>query len=596
MRELFVLNKYFWKYRGRLLAGILFVILSNWFRALQPQLVRQAMDLVILNLRNLHGRTPTAAEAAALGAALSYFGLMILACAGLMGLFMFFMRQTIIVASRYIEYEQRDEIFAHFETLDTAFYKRNKVGDLMSRITEDVNKVRMYVGPALMYIVNTLALFGLVIYAMLRVSVPLTLLSLAPLPVLSVCIYAVSQYINQRSTAISRQLSTLTSIAQETFSGIRVLKTYTQEAATVAHFAQESAAFRQKSLALVRINAFFFPLVAFLVGLSTLAVVYFGGQQVFAAHITAGNIAEFIIYVGMLAWPVTSIGWVASLIQTAIASQRRINEFLQQKSTIAQAENGLQQAVSGDITFKNVSFVYPDTGIAALRNVSFQLKKGQKMAILGRTGGGKTTVAELLNSMYDATEGSILIDNVPIKDWHRRHLRQQIGYVPQDVFLFSDTVANNIAFGVSQLPQADIERFAQAAAIHTEITELPEGYQTIVGERGVTLSGGQKQRISIARALAKQPALLLLDDCLSAVDAATEQHILQHLATAMQGCTTILITHRVHYLHDFDHIIVLDEGSITEQGTPAELLANGGFYAEQYAQQSMSGATEKVVG
>ena len=562
MQHLFVLNPLFWKYRGRLVAGIIFVIAANWFRIRQPQLVRDAMDLVVAELKN------PSLEKAKLAAALTQFGVLVLLCALTMGVFMYFMRQTIIVVSRYIEYDQRDQIFSHFTTLDTAFFKKSKVGDLMSRAVEDVNKVRMYVGPAVMYIVNTLATFVMVIAAMLNVSWQLTLVSLVPLPILSFCIYWVSRLVNERSTAIAQQLSTLTSNAQETFSGIRVIKSYTQNEPIAHAFETQAHLFREKSLDLVRINAIFMPLVAFLIGLSTVIVVYVGGILVMEQRISTGNIAEFIIYIGMLTWPVTSVGWVASLIQTANASQKRINEFLDIKSEILDSKNPITTPIQGDIEFRNVSFTYADTGIQALKNVSFTLKKGQKLAITGRTGTGKTTVAELLNRMYEPTEGTILIDGQPIQNYTKTALRQAIGYVPQDVFLFSDTVQNNILFGLDfdkkntdfdENKQNEIATdAAQKAAIHTEILGLQDGYNTIVGERGVMLSGGQKQRISMARAIVKRPAIMLFDDALSAVDNATEDKILAYFDNELHDQTLIVITHRTHYLDRFDAVVTLE--------------------------------------
>jgi ATP-binding cassette subfamily B protein len=508
----------------------------------------------------------------------------------LMGVFMYFMRQTIIVVSRYIEYDQRAEILSHFTTLDTAFFKRNRVGDMMSRVVEDVNKVRMYVGPAIMYIVNTLATFVMVIGAMVNVSWKLTLVSLLPLPILSFCIYWVSRLINERSTAIAQQLSTLTSNAQETFSGIRVIKSYTQNEPITKAFENEARTFREKSLDLVRINAMFTPLVAFLIGLSTVIVVYVGGILVMNESISTGNIAEFIIYIGMLTWPVASIGWVASLIQTANASQKRINEFLDIQPEIAEASTPIISEIEGSIEFRNVSFTYNDTGIQALKNVSFTIKKGQQLAIIGRTGSGKTTIAELLNRMYDVTEGDIFIDNKNIKSYPKTALRKAIGYVPQDVFLFSDTVANNILFGLETKDilenGAIAQNAAEKAAIHHEILGLENAYNTVVGERGVMLSGGQKQRISMARAIVKKPKIMLFDDALSAVDNETEDKILAYFKADLQDKTTIIITHRLHYLADFDKIIVIENGEMVENGTHAALLQNKKYYAEQFALQT----------
>lgn len=592
MKELWVLNTYFWKYRAKIMAGIFFVLASNLFRVVQPRIVREAMDKIVFILHQNQGHLENAEATRALHTSLSWFGLTIVCCAILMGIFMYYMRQTIIVVSRLIEYDQRNELYAHFQTLDTAFYKRNKVGDIMSRLVEDVNKVRMYVGPALMYIVNTATMFVMVIYSMLQVSPMLTAWCLAPLPILSFSIYWVSRYINQRSTAVSQQLSSLTSEAQETYSGIRVVKSYAKEAQISRHFAETSANFKALSLEKVQIDAIFMPLVAFLIGISTVLVVYVGGLQTYSSAITTGNIAEFIIYVGMLTWPVASLGWVASLIQTANASQRRINEFGQLKSKITSptdVKTGVESPISSSnspaIEFRNVSFVYPDTGILALDNLSFRIEKGSQAAILGKTGSGKTTVMELICRMYDVTDGAVLIDGRDVRTWDLTALRQAIGYVPQDVFLFSDTVRQNINFGMTHTTDRETEQFAAYSAIHDEILSLPQGYDTIVGERGVMLSGGQKQRISLARALLKRPNLLLLDDCLSAIDTQTEQKILSYLNEKDTSKTMLLITHRVHYLTNFDQLIVLEKGKLNAIGKHAVLVNERGYYQDLYEQQ-----------
>jgi len=533
----------------------------------------------------------------------------------MMGVFMFFMRQTIIVMSRLIEYDMRKEIFGHYETLDTAFYKRNSTGDLMSRISEDVSKVRMFLGPAILYGLDLVFLFALTIGSMLRVSVELTLWSLLPLPFLSISIYWVSTLINKRSERIQQQLSVLTSTAQEVYSGIRVVKSYAQEQAMGNWFADQSEEYRQRSLKLIRVDAFFFPLMALLIGMSIIITVYVGGLLVIRGEATPGNIAEFVIYITMLTWPVTAIGWIASLTQQAAASQKRINEFLGTKPTIdggrrtaddgRQAADGRQGAADkgmtsrpsstvhrppslrGHIRFENVTFIYPDTGIKALDNVSFEILPGQKMALIGRTGSGKTTIAELLVRMYDVTEGRILIDGTDIRQHDLFHLRRRFGYVPQDVFLFSDTVHANIAFGKSGISREEAEHYARSAAVHDDIMGLQKGYDTVVGERGVTLSGGQKQRVSIARAFAKQPDVVLLDDCLSAVDTNTESQILGYMDSALADKTAIIITHRIYSSLQFDKIIVLDRHQIAEEGTHEQLLAAGGYYAELFERQSL---------
>ena len=503
-----------------------------------------------------------------------------------MGIFMFFMRQTIIVMSRLIEYDLRNEMFKHYEALSLSFYKRNNTGDLMARITEDLSKVRMYLGPAVMYGINLISLFVLVIYSMLSVSVELTLWALAPLPILSVSIYYVSQLINKKSTEIQTQLAVINSTAQEVYSGIRVVKSYVQEAPMTKFFAQESEVYRDKSMGMAKIEAAFYPLMLLLVGISTILTIYIGGQKIAAGTVTPGNIAEFIIYVNMLTWPVTSLGWVASIIQSAAASQKRINEFMQTQPEIV-SPNAPFSTLNGNIEFNNVTFVYPDTGIKALDGVSFSLKAGEKMAIIGKTGAGKTTLVDLLVRMYDVTEGEILLDNKNIQELSLASLRQNIGYVPQDVFLFSDTIAENVAFGNAAATQDEIENYTKYASVYDDIKDFPDGFKTFVGERGVTLSGGQKQRISIARALIKRPDILVLDDSLSAVDTTTEQRILNYLEQAMQQKTAIIITHRIYGLLDFDKIIVLEDGRIVEEGTHETLLANRGFYFDLYEKQKL---------
>ncbi len=588
MKELFVLNKYFLHYKWHLLLGILFVSLSNYFRVLQPQMIREALDLVMENIelyRRFDGMQSQAEFFGIIGKTLLFFGVLVLVLALVMGLFMYFMRQTIIVMSRLIEYDMRKELFAHYEKLDLAFYKKNNTGDLMSRITEDVSKVRMYLGPALLYGINLISLFTMVIYAMLQVSVELSLWVLLPLPFLSLSIYYVSSIINQRSTIIQQQLATLNSTSQEVYSGIRVVKSYVQEQPMLNFFAGQSEVYKHKSMDLVQVNALFHPLMMLLIGVSTILTVYVGGLQVVKGNITPGNIAEFVIYVNMLTWPVTAIGWIASIIQQAAASQKRINEFLEiQPDIINQAEQ-VTPPLAGDVHFKNVSFTYPDTGIQALKGVNFHLKSGEKMAILGRTGSGKTTIADLLVRMYDVTEGRILIDQQNIQAHDLSRLRQQVGYVTQDIFLFSDTIANNVAFSKTEADRAEIELFTKHAAVHEDIKGLTYGFDTMVGERGVTLSGGQKQRVSIARALIKKPNIIVLDDCLSAVDTNTEAQILGYFKKSLQDKTAIIITHRIYSHLQFDKIIVLEDGQIAEEGTHQELLANRGFYYDLYEKQ-----------
>ncbi|MDX1665764.1 MAG: ABC transporter ATP-binding protein [Saprospiraceae bacterium] len=590
MKYLAYLNKYFYKYRWRFLLGIIFVSISNYFRVLQPQMVREALDLVVENIglyRLYSGFELQDSFFSFLGRNLLVFGILVLVLALLMGIFMYFMRQTIIVMSRLIEYDLRKEIFDKYEDLDLAFYKRNNTGDLMSRITEDVSKVRMYLGPALLYGINLVSLFIMAIYSMLQVSVTLTLYCLAPLPILSISIYYVSNLINKKSEVIQEQLSGLNSIAQEVYSGIRVVKSYVQEKYMVSYFSDESEDYKEKALELARINALFFPLMLLLIGASTILTVYIGGLQVVRGTITPGNIAEFVIYVNMLTWPVTAIGWIASIIQQAAASQKRISEFLDAEPTIINPDESSEYPLEGDIEFKDVTFIYPDTGITGLKEVSFRLNAGEKMAVVGKTGSGKTTLADLLLRMYDTTEGEILIDGKDIRNHNLANLRNRIGYVPQDVFLFSDTIAKNIAFGKADAPREEIEAFARHASVYEDIKELSEGFDTRIGERGVTLSGGQKQRVSIARALIKKPDIIILDDCLSAVDTRTEKQILEYFESDLANKTTIVITHRIYSLLRFDKIIVLEGGKIKEIGTHEELLREKGYYYDLYERQSL---------
>ncbi len=598
MKHLAYLKKFLWTYRYRLALGILFVALANWFRVWQPRMIRQALDTVVERVKYYqgHGGISTHPEAFdELSRQVAWFGLGVIVLALMMGLFMFFMRQTVIVMSRLIEYDLRKEIFAHYERLDLAFYKRNTTGDLMSRISEDVSKVRMFLGPAILYGLDLFFLFILTIGSMLRVSVSLTLWSLLPLPFLSISIYYVSTLISKKSEKIQQQLATLTGTAQEVYSGIRVVKSYVQEQAMGRWFADQSEEFRRKSLKLIRVDAFFFPLMSLLIGASIIITVYVGGLQVVSGQITPGNIAEFVIYINMLTWPVTAIGWIASLTQQAAASQKRINEFLKTQPSIVNpvsvnGEAGPVTPLQGHIVFENVSFTYPDTGIMALENVSFEVRPGQKMAIIGRTGSGKTTIADLLVRMYDVTSGRILVDGRDIREHDLANLRRRFGYVPQDVFLFSDTVLANISFGNNELTRPEAEYFAKSAAVHEEITGLPNGYETLVGERGVTLSGGQKQRVSIARAFAKKPDVVLLDDCLSAVDTNTESRILGYLDNALSDKTAIIITHRIYGMLQFDNIIVLEDHTIRQQGTHNQLISQGGYYSELFERQ-MAGET-----
>lgn len=596
MKHLAYLNRYFVRYKWRVLAGVLFVSLSNYFQVLQPQVIREALDLVVENLGFYRSVSdfPAAQEALyeSLGSTLLLFGGLVVLLALMMGLFMYLMRQTIIVVSRLIEYDLRKDIYDQYQRLSRGFYKRNKTGDLMSRVTEDVNKVRMYLGPAILYGVNLVTTFVFVIYAMLQVNVELTLYSLAPLPVLSLSIYYVSDLINRRSTVIAQQIAKLNSTAQEIYSGIRVVKSYTREASLGRVFGAQTEDYREKSMELAKVDAAFFPIMILLIGASTIITVYVGGLKVISGAISPGNVAEFVIYINMLAWPVTAIGYIASIVQQAAASQKRINEFLSEQPEVTNAAAPSHAQLRGEVTFEDVDFTYPSGGAHALRGISFHLGAGQKMAVIGRTGSGKSTLVELLLRNFDPDAGRVLVDGVDLRERDLANVRSRVGYVPQEVFLFSDTVAENIGFGCEVTPdQATVERYAEYAAVHEDILELHEGYDTLVGERGVTLSGGQKQRVSLARALIKQPDIVVLDDSLSAVDTSTEQKILGYLNGELADRTAIIITHRIYALLDFDHIIVLDDGRIVEQGTHAELLGNGGYYAEQFERQALEEAS-----
>lgn len=587
MNHLYVLNHFFWKYRWHFLGGIFFVSLSNYFRVLQPQAIREALDLVIHNLsiyRNFEGSNLQQNLKTILGKQLLIFGIFVLLFAGLMGLFMYFMRQTIIVMSRLIEYDMRKEIFEHYQILDLAFYKRNKTGDLMARITEDVNKVRMYLGPAILYGINLVSLFAFVIYAMVNVSLELTLFCLIPLPVLSISIYYVSDLIHKKSEEIQQQLAVLNNTAQEVYAGIRVVKAYTQENSMLGFFTSQSQQYNQQSVSLARINALFYPLMILLIGISTLITVYAGGTLVVNGSISTGNIAEFVIYVNMLTWPVTSIGWIASIIQQASASQKRINEFMQTKPSILSG-NMEDFKLNGEIIFNNVGLTYPDTGICALKNIQLHIKAGEKIAIIGKTGSGKSSFAELLLRMNDVSEGEILFDGVPVKELNLGRLREQIGYVPQDVFLFSDSLKQNITFGKPDASDAEIEKAIFDASLTDEIKTFPDGLNTILGERGITLSGGQKQRVSIARALLKNPEILILDDCLSAVDSHTENKILNYFQSSLKDKTAIIISHRIYVNLHFDKILVFQDGEVAHTGTHEELLKISPYYLDLYERQ-----------
>ncbi|MDB5286247.1 MAG: transporter [Mucilaginibacter sp.] len=587
MKELAYLNKFFYKYRWRLVPGVLFVIISNIFGVLPAQVIRVAFDLVTENIgvyQLFAGFNRQNIIYDIFGSSLMLFGMLVLILALLRGMFLFFMRQTLILMSRHIEYDLKNEIYSHYQRLSLAFYRRHNTGDLMNRVTEDVSRVRMYLGPGIMYTINTVILFILVIYAMLTVNVRLAIFSVLPLPILGVIIFYVNTIIEFRSEQIQKRLSTLSSFVQENFSGIRVIKSYVREGFVRGKFADESEDYKMQSMALAKVQAMFFPAMLLLIGLSNVITMYIGGVEVMKGNITPGNIAEFIVYLNMLAFPVISLGWVTSLIQRAAASQKRINEFLHEKSEIISPEAPAMH-LAGKIEFKEVSFVYPDTGINALKRVSFVANPGEMVAIIGRTGSGKSTIGNLIMRMYDATGGQVLIDDKPITSLNLNSYRAQIGFVPQEVFLFSDIISHNIAFSADVLDMPRVEQAAKDAAVYKNIMELENGFETLIGERGVTLSGGQKQRVSIARAIVKQPQVLIFDDCLSAVDTRTEEEILSNLGRIMQGKTSIIISHRISTIKNADKILVLDNGEIIEQGTHNQLMDQKSAYFELYEKQ-----------
>jgi len=570
--------------------GLVFIVISNIFQILPAQFVRYALDLVIDNLKvfnvfqgteNQVGYNDTIKHSVVI------YGLIILGMAFLRGFFLFLVRQTIIVMSRRIEYDLKNDVYQHYQSLPLSFYRKNNTGDLLARISEDVSKVRMYVGPAIMYGMNLFTLFFMLIPIMFSINMKLTLYALIPLPFLSFSIYFVNNLINKRSEEIQRSLSGLSTFVQEAFSGVRVIKSFAREADSAEKFAIESNNYKIKSLRLTRVNALFFPLILFLIGLSIILTVFIGGVEVINATLSFGNIAEFIIYINLLTWPVTSLGWITSIIQRAAASQKRINEFLQEQNHLV-SEKSIVKEIKGDLEFENVSFKYPDSGIQALEDLSIKISRGQTLAIIGSTGSGKSTIANIICRLYDVSSGVLRIDGIDIRDYNVQNLRGQIGYVPQDVFLFSDSIENNIAFGSSDLKPAKIYKAAIDADLHGNIEDLPEGFNTILGERGITLSGGQKQRLSIARALVRDPRILILDDSLSAVDTKTENNILNNLKEIMKGRTSIIISHRVSSAKLADFIVVIHEGRIVEQGNHNTLLTLQGAYYELHQIQIKS--------
>lgn len=599
MKHLSSLNKYFWKYKWLFGLGILFVLLTNYFRILAPQLTGYIVNSV---LHTISGKTTSLNISSydySVKTLIAYFnqsttnkvlltGVALLLLAIISGFFMFLMRQTLIVMSRHIEYDQKNEIYKQYQKLDATFYKTNFTGDLMNRISEDVSRVRMYTGPALMYFINLAAVIGFNVFFMLKSSPKLTIVALAPLPILAITIYFVNSIINKKSEKIQSLLSSLTTNAQESYAGIRVIKSFGQEKNMFSFFKKDSEEYVDNAIGLAKTEAIYFPSMALLIGLSTLITIMVGALEVVHNPTDAskvGTIVEFVLYIQMLTFPVSAIGWTASMTQRAAVSQRRINEFLLHDSLTKNKNNNPPFTLKGSIEFKNVSFTYAHTGVQAIKNFNLKINKGEKIALIGKTGSGKTTLAQLLLNMYQLNSGTILYDGVELEKINNDDLRNLISYVPQDVFLFSDSVKNNISFGVEKADFETIKKAAEQASIHHEIEKFEKGYETLIGERGVTLSGGQKQRISIARALIKQPKMVIFDDCLSAVDAKTENEVLSNLYTYLQNKTAIIITHRIFSLFNFDKIIVLDEGAIVEQGKHAELIKKNGYYAKMYAIQ-----------
>ena len=600
MRPLLSTHKYFLKYRWHLLGGIFFVTISNLFGIFPAQLTRHALDLVasqIDSYRLISGFKVADTVYSRLMGTVFLFGVLVLAMALLKGVFMFLMRQTIIVMSRHIEFDMKNAVYAQYQRLGMDFYQRNSTGDLMNRISEDVGRVRMYVGPAIMYSINMLVMFVLVIWAMFSVNTHLATMVLLPLPLMSLLIYVVHERINRKSEQVQSKLSDLSTFVQESLSGIRILKAFAREDRFAGEYRSLTAGYAGVSMDLVRINALFMPAMAWLVGLSTILTVFIGGMEVMAGNITLGNIAEFVIYVNMLTWPVAALGWVISIVQRASASQERINHFLDEKPVIVSGSHK-PLSLRGDIRFSKVSLRYSDDREFALRDIDFHVPAGTSLGIIGRTGSGKSSIVNLLMRLSDPTDGSIAVDDVLLPEYDLKAFRSRIGYVPQDVFLFSDTVAANISFGCPHAVSQDaIEEAARQAVVLDNILGFPDGFRTEVGERGITLSGGQKQRISIARALVRNPDVLVFDDCLSAVDTWTEARILSNLQDLMKGKTTIVISHRVQSVQACDRIIVLEEGCMVEEGDHHSLIGKAGVYAQLVESQSLeSNSSDSEIG
>ncbi|SDS58670.1 ATP-binding cassette, subfamily B [Formosa sp. Hel1_31_208] len=578
MKELKHINKYFYKYRYRLLFGILITVGAKIFALFTPRFIGKSITTIS---KAFDGEISNEVFRQELATNIMY----LIGAAVITGIFTFLMRQTIINVSRYIEYDLKNEVYQQYQNLSLNFYKANRTGDLMNRISEDVGKVRMYAGPAIMYTINTVTLFVVALIYMVSVAPKLTLYTVLPLPILSIIIYKLSKIINKRSRIVQEYLSHLSTYTQESFSGISVIKSYGIENANYDEFNALSEESKQKQIDLTKVQALFFPSMILLIGISNILVAYIGGMQYINGEIKEiGTIAEFLIYVNMLTWPVATVGWVTNLVQQAEASQKRINEFLKQEPDIKNL-NTTPSEINGNIEFKNVTYVYPDTNIKALDGISFTLHKGETLAILGKTGSGKSTILDLLGRLYDVQDGQILIDGINIDQVNLKSLRDGIGYVPQDAFLFSDTIANNIKFGKEDATDDEVIRAAKLADVHRNITKFKKGYQTKLGERGITLSGGQKQRISIARAIIEAPEIMLFDDCLSAVDTETEEKILKSLREISDGKTTIIVSHRVSSAKDADKIIILEDGKIVQHGTHETLVNTDGYYKELYIKQ-----------
>ncbi|MDC3366680.1 ABC transporter ATP-binding protein/permease [Flavobacteriaceae bacterium] len=578
MKELQFINKYFFKYRTKLLLGLLITIIARVFSLFAPRLIGNSLTAVEKFLQNPDGNLEQIQNVLLINI------LIIIGTTLASGFLTFWMRQTIINVSRYIEFDLKNEIFWHYQKLTQRFYKNNRTGDLMNRISEDVGKVRMYVGPAFMYSVNTISLFVIVISYMISIAPELTLYTILPLPILSFTIYKLSRIINIKSTLVQEMLSKMSSFSQEGFSGIAVIKSYNLESKINANFNDLATESYEKNMSLVRVQAWFFPLMILLIGCSNLIVIYVGGNQYINGEIEIGVLAEFIIYVNMLTWPVAVVGWITSIVQQAEASQKRINAFLKEQPEIEDGI-GLQGKIEGNLKFKNVTLRYPETNIQALNNISIDIPKGTTVGVIGNIGSGKTTFLDLISRLYDPSKGTIELDGNDLKKYSLEELRSAIGYVPQNAFLFSESIEDNIRFGAIEAKEEDIIKATKKAAVHQNITEFKEGYKTLLGERGVTLSGGQIQRVSIARVFIKDPKILLLDDCLSAVDTDTEEEILKHLKSVSKDKTTIIVSHRISSIKHADKIIVFENGQIVQQGKHIDLVGVEGYYQELYEKQ-----------